>query len=192
MDQADIAPIRRYFLDTEFADPEAEGVFLFYFISLGLVSEDGDEFYGVLEGIDEDFLAEKKPWLKDNVLAKLPPPEQRVSLEKIREGVLNLIKPAKVIEIWATNGSYDNVGLCRLFGGMDKLREILFEKKAAEEVVFRDMHELHRLHGPARIAGMPEHEKHISVNDARHDKRQHDYYSALSKPKPPLAAPGLA
>lgn len=56
----------RYFLDTEFAE-DGRTIDL---ISITIVAEDGREFYAV----STEFDAEKcNPWVKENVLPKLPP-----------------------------------------------------------------------------------------------------------------------
>ncbi len=168
--------VKRYFLDTEFCDAGGAG-FGIQFISIGLVDEDdGRAFYAVYDSIDVEEMAAAVPWLKQNVLEKLPPKEQWQSLDQIRQGVLDFIEPAEKIEFWTTNGSYDNYILCRLFGGMGKFTGILQKHKGAQRVDFRDLLELRREFGKAAIPDMPEAKKHIAVEDARHDRDKHRWY----------------
>ena len=172
-----------YFLDTEFADVPQEG-FGIDFFSIGLVRHDGAEYYGVYDGIDEARYSGH--WVADHVLAKLPPQDQRQSLSTIREGILNLFAPAKEIEVWAHNGSYDFFILARLFGGQLNLRRELKERYGIERVTFRDSKEL-LANRPAHITlpvQDPESE-HISIADARQERA---IYNALMAPVPAKAA----
>jgi hypothetical protein len=170
--------VGRYFFDTEFLDLPSAG-FKIEFISLGIVSEDGKaEFYGVNEAIEEDKIGAASPWVKENVLAKLPPRAEWTSVEAIRQGILDTIAPVKTVEFWASNGSYDNVLLCQIFGGMGNLRKILKEEKGVEKVVFRDMNELSRAYGHAKIPSQAEATKHIAIDDAKQDRQEFEWYIA--------------
>lgn len=165
----------RYFFDTEFLDRGGAG-FGIDFISIGIVSEDNREYYAVHDATNPEEFAVASPWLKENVLDKLPPRSEWQKLEDIRKGVLGFIEPAKTAEFWATNGTYDNYCLCRIFGGMAELRQTLKDEKGIGKVVFRDMHELRRAYGYARIKAQPEETKHIALEDARHDRKEFDWH----------------
>lgn len=173
-----------YFLDTEFADLPAEG-FGIDFFSLGLVRGDGAEFYGVYDRIDEQKY--KGSWVADHVLAKLPPQDSRQSLAQIREGILGLFAPAKEVEVFAHNGSYDFFILARLFGGQLNFRRELKERYGIERVTFRDTKEL-IAQKPAHVV-LPQQDEassHISINDARHERA---VWQALTAPAPARKAP---
>jgi hypothetical protein len=175
-------PLNRYFFDTEFVD-EGED-FSVDFISIGIVAEDGREFYGVSKDFNEAAHADNE-WIEEHVLRKLPPPEQRMSLKDMREKILDVIEPAETVEFWAKNGSYDNFILCRLFGGMAALRETLRQEKGIERVQFRDSNELRRAYGKADIEPQNEEEAHVAINDVRQERLEFQYYERFTSPISP-------
>ncbi|MCI5060805.1 MAG: 3'-5' exoribonuclease [Alphaproteobacteria bacterium] len=162
--------IQRYFFDTEFEEkPEglAEGI---TFVSVGIVSEFGEQdFYGVSREFNE--AAIQNQWVLDNVISKLPSAEQRQTIEEIRAGILNVLKPAKTVELWAKNGSYDNVLLCRLFGGMAAFRKTCNEH-GIDKVVFRDINELERAY-PVKHPKIDDQRAHIAIEDARREREKY-------------------
>lgn len=171
-----------YFLDTEFADVPQEG-FGIDFFSIGLVRGDGAEYYGVYDRIDEARYAGH--WVADHVLAKLPPQDQRHGLSAIREGILALFAPAKEIEVWAHNGSYDFFILARLFGGQLNLRRELKDRYGIERVTFRDTKEL-LANRPAQVT-LPVQDpasEHISIADARQERAVYNVLMQAAAPKP--------
>ncbi len=120
-------------LDTEFNAEDNRTIDL---ISIGLVAEDGREYYAVSTEFN---LAECGDWLQGNVLNKLPPFD---AAERIKGDLLSINnpdrkwKPKKEIcddvasffaatrnkdtkqpEIWTYFGSYDFVILSQLMGG---------------------------------------------------------------------------
>lgn len=105
----------RWYMDTEFA----ENGTTIKLISIALVSESGDEFYACAsDGWSPDDCDE---WVKENVLAKLPPRSDAsrwMSRAQIREAVLDLLNPSSGPEIWAYFADYDWVAFCQLFGRM--------------------------------------------------------------------------
>lgn len=111
----------RYFYDTEFIE-DGRTIEL---VSIGIVAEDGREYYAVSTGFDG---SRANPWVKANVLNQLPNPSSGVwkSRDTIREEVLRFITsgPGKT-ELWAWVGAYDHVLLAQLWGDMTGLpREI--------------------------------------------------------------------
>jgi len=148
-----------YFLDTEFYDPSNDihprnepfvnmqgnrMTFALDFFSIGLVADDGKEYYGVIKDINED--AYRGHWVSTNVLAQLPPKAERRTLEQIGLGVLSVFRSPQnaqgCINIWARNGSYDNVVLDRIFSGQLTFHELLRERLGIERVKYRDTNEL--------------------------------------------------
>lgn len=122
--------MRRIFYDTEFLE-DGHTVEL---ISIGLVSEDGDEYYAANSEMPIDRIREHK-WLMDNVMPSLPivNPKARLIIDVDRKS--HLVKPAWVIanevrnfilrdkdpELWAYYGAYDHIALCQLYGPMIEL-----------------------------------------------------------------------
>ena len=107
----------RYFFDTEFIE---DGVTI-DFVSIGVVDEDGREFYAV----STEFNPTKAiPWVRRNVLEKLPAPADPAwrSRERIRRDLLAfLTDPGEEFELWAWYAAYDHVALCQLWGPMPAL-----------------------------------------------------------------------
>lgn len=111
----------RYFYDTEFID-DGRTIEL---ISIGMVAEDGREYYGVSTAFDPQRAG---PWVRRHVLPKLPPLSSPLwrSREQIRDDLGQFLGlagsgPADPIELWAWVGAYDHVALCQLWGPMTAL-----------------------------------------------------------------------
>lgn len=118
----------RYWYDTEFIE-DGKTVDL---VSLGMVSEDGREFYAISSVFHVEKML-KNEWLMENVFPSLP-------IKVLREGVwkwdtsrpeFKFVKNRRQIrdelldfvsgtwpEFWAWYGAYDHVALCQLFGRM--------------------------------------------------------------------------
>jgi hypothetical protein len=115
----------KYFYDTEFIE-DGKTIDL---VSIGIVCEDGREYYA----INTEFKPKKaSQWVKDNVLAKLPPrfvnpmfeSPSRIeasrawrSRKQIKEEIIAFVGEDKP-ELWAYYADYDHVALCQLFGTM--------------------------------------------------------------------------
>lgn len=170
MKAAEKPKLRRYFFDTEFNDHEGrQAVEL---ISIGIVDEAGAKKYYGISKIFNLAAAMDRPWHNENVVRKLDHHSTWQSLDEVRKGVLDVIEPCEEIEFWAKNGSYDNVLLCQLFGGMGVLFRILEAEKGIKSVTFRDTKELLRLvpEIKAALIPMPESEIHIAIKDAENDR----------------------
>lgn len=115
----------KYFYDTEFIE-DGKTIEL---ISIGIVSEDGREYYAISTEFKEKNASQ---WVKDNVLKYLPPrkvnpmydsprlaEESRAwkSREQIKKDIIAFIGEGKP-EFWAYYADYDHVALCQLFGRM--------------------------------------------------------------------------
>lgn len=130
-----------FFYDTEFIE-DGKTVEL---ISIGIVAEDGREYYAVDRGAPWKRIADHQ-WLRENVARYLPrihgDRRLQVSYRKnplaldfdsplmktraqIASDVLQFIQPqhGKNTELWAYFGAYDHVVLCQLFGTMMDLPE---------------------------------------------------------------------
>ena len=118
--------VYRYFYDCEFIE-DGRTVDL---VSIGVVDEHGREFYAVSTEFDA---ARAVPWVRRNVLDKLPSPADPAwrSRERIREDLFAFFRqpmrerPDDQIELWAWYAAYDHVALAQLWGPMTALpREI--------------------------------------------------------------------
>lgn len=106
--------IVRYFYDTEFIE-DGRTIEL---VSIGIVAEDGREYYAVSTDFDP---ARANAWVRENVLEKLPSPRDPVwkSKDTIREEVLAFLTKDKApMQLWAWVGAYDHVVLAQLWGDM--------------------------------------------------------------------------
>ena len=102
----------RYFYDTEFIE-DGRTIEL---VSIGIVAEDGREYYAVSTDFDA---SRATAWVRDNVLDKLPTPGAPVvpSTPSARSPVLPHSSRDDV-ELWAWVGAYDHVVLAQLWGDM--------------------------------------------------------------------------
>jgi hypothetical protein len=112
----------RYFYDCEFIE-DGRVVDL---VSIGVVDEHGREFYAVSTEFDG---ARAVPWVRRNVLDKLPSPSDPAwrSRERIRDELYEFLvepvraQPAEHMELWAWYAAYDHVALAQLWGPMPAL-----------------------------------------------------------------------
>lgn len=184
----------RYFYDTEFLE-DGRTVEL---ISIGIVAEDGREYYAVNSEAPMDRIR-ANDWLVRNVVSSLPvtgarslttyldhqrnsypkPSLEFVDLDK----TATLVRPHWVIanevrdflltggpdiELWADYGAYDHVALCQLFGPMIALPD-------GVPMFTHDLQQELRRTGnppmPEQAAGL-----HNALADARHLR---DCFAAL-------------
>src|SRR5688572_29597929 len=115
----------RYFYDCEFVEDGR----LIDLVSIGVVDEHGREFYAVSTEFDD---SRAVPWVRRNVLDKLPSPSDRAwrSRERIRDDLYEfLVEPLRgaggSIELWAWYAAYDHVVLAQLWGAMPALPRVI-------------------------------------------------------------------
>ena len=99
----------RYWFDTEFDERDA----IIHLISIGIVAEDGREYYAISSDYDP---SQASHWLIRNVLPHLEGKPKK-PLTVIRQEVLAFLQPAPR-EIWAYFGEYDWIVLRQLMGHM--------------------------------------------------------------------------
>jgi len=107
----------RFFYDCEFLE-DGRRVEL---ISIGVISEDGRDFYAVSTEFDE---REAGPFVRKHVLPHLPSPSDPVwrGKDQLREELLEFLSIGRgPIELWAWMGAYDHVAICGLWGAMPEL-----------------------------------------------------------------------
>ena len=111
----------RFFYDCEFIE---DGTTI-DLVSIGVVGEDGREFYGVSTEFDP---TRAGAWVRANVLPKLPSPADPAwrSRARLREDLLRFLTSAPgEVELWAWIAAYDHVVLCQLWGAMPALPRAL-------------------------------------------------------------------
>lgn len=101
----------KYFYDTEFNEKPGT----IDLISIGIVAEDGREYYAVS---NEFNIEDTNQWVKENVIPHLPPESEWRSRVEIRDGILAFIGDDDSVELWGYYADYDHVALCWLFGCM--------------------------------------------------------------------------
>ncbi|MBP5870852.1 3'-5' exoribonuclease domain-containing protein [Streptomyces scabiei] len=155
-------------------------------ISIGMVCDDGREYYAVNSDMPVDKILNHQ-WLKANVWPHLPlrgykPPPQINALQQ-SDGALDTtdtrVKPKWVIanevrdfiqatesdvELWANYGAYDHVGLAQLWGPMIALPEgvPMFTNDIQQERARLGIHEDDL---PKQESG-----EHNALADARHNQ----------------------
>lgn len=110
-------PVARYFYDCEFIE-DGRTIEL---ISIGVVAEDGREFYAVSTEFDPN---RANAWVRRHVLDKLPSPADKSwrSRSRLRDDLYEfLTAPGLPVELWAWFAAYDHVALAQLWGTMPEL-----------------------------------------------------------------------
>jgi hypothetical protein len=163
----------KIYYDTEFIE-DGSTIDL---ISIGMVTEDGDEYYAINANMPCERI-EKNQWLMDNVVPSLPfwpidllswpisdlpsteDPDIK-TLPRIAYEVSEFILSHQDPELWAWYAAYDHVVLAQLWGRMDDLPDGI-------PMWTGDLHqEAHRLGNPE----LPEQPSgvHNALHDARHN-----------------------
>jgi hypothetical protein len=118
----------KYFLDTEFYE-DGKTIDL---ISIGIVAEDGREFYRCNQEARLDLVS---PWVRTNVLPSLPKYDDAAwaTRRQIRDDLMVFFneelwadiekRDKSKFQLWAYYADYDWVVFCQLFGTMMQLPE---------------------------------------------------------------------
>jgi len=150
----------RFFYDCEFIE---DGVTI-DLVSIGVVDEEGREFYAVSTEFDP---AKAGPWVRANVLNQLPPPADRAwrGRDRIKADLLDFLGGPKAnrddIELWAWFAAYDHVALAQLWGPMPALPRCLPR-------FTRDLRQRWEDVGKPRLPQPPA-DAHDALADARHN-----------------------
>ncbi|ADL48047.1 polyadenylate-specific 3'-exoribonuclease AS [Micromonospora aurantiaca] len=154
--------VYRYFYDCEFIEDGR----IVDLVSIGVVDEYGREFYAVSTEFDD---SRAVPWVRRNVLDKLPSPADRAwrSRARIRDDLHEFLlepvrdRPGEQLELWAWYAAYDHVVLAQLWGAMPALpREIPRFTK--------ELRQLWDDRGRPRLPDA-EADRHDALVDARHN-----------------------
>ncbi|OBI52191.1 hypothetical protein A5707_12335 [Mycobacterium kyorinense] len=161
----------RYFYDTEFIE-DGRTIDL---ISIGVVAENGREYYAVSTEFDPDRAGS---WVRTHVLPKLPPPASQLwrSRARIRSDLEEFfgVDNDEPIELWAWVGAYDHVALCQLWGAMTDL-------PAAMPKFTRELRQLWEERGRPRMPRRPA-DVHDALVDARDQLRRFQIITANGDP----------
>lgn len=161
----------KIFYDTEFIE-NGETIDL---ISIGMVAEDGREYYGISRDFSLGAL-QRNPWLMANVAPSLPLKAHSsggpwdtdhadygrvLTRRALADDVRTFIQATPDAQLWAWYAAYDHVALCQLWGRMIDLPHHvpMFTNDLKQEAV--------RLGDPS----MPTQEagEHNALADARHN-----------------------
>jgi hypothetical protein len=154
----------KFWFDTEFIE-DGKTIDL---LSIGVVSEDGREYYAECAEAD---LSKASPWVRDNVLVHLTGRATFRSL--IAAELVAFCRPNP--EFWAYYADYDWVALCQLYGTMMDL-------PSGWPMFCRDVKQLAvSLADPA----LPQQGKgeHHALADARWTKAAWQFLALLSQPQ---------
>lgn len=159
----------KYFYDTEFHE---DGKTI-DFISIGIVAEDGREYYAVSRDADWNRIG-AHPWLVANVVPHLPSMQEWKPKAQIRDEVAAfLLHDADIPELWAWFSAYDHVVLAQLFGTMMDLPQgiPMYTNDLRSFVDWVDVRSL-----PIQADGV-----HDALQDARHLKRMYEHVISNQK-----------
>jgi len=178
----------RYWLDTEFIE-DGKTIDL---ISIGIVAEDGREYYAEAQDVD---LSRASAWVQENVMPHLwsRQPDKRNANAWSRDGGVGGLLPKRHIasdvrsfcdpeqygkpEFWGYYADYDWVVLCQLFGTMMDLPK-------GWPMYCRDIKQMADDRGNPQLPKEGKDEHH-ALADARWNKRAWEYLRANG---PSLAA----
>ena len=152
----------KYFYDTEFLE-DGHTIDL---ISIGIVAEDGREYYAVNQDAGWGRIA-FNDWLCANVVPHLPEYAEWKSKAQIRNEVAEFLLSGSTPELWAWYSAYDHVALAQLFGTMMDL----------PEGVPMYTNDLRSLIDWVGITALPQQKSgvHDALEDARHLKASFEY-----------------
>lgn len=147
----------RYFYDTEFVEDGST----IELISIGVVAEDGREYYAVSTDFDP---RKANPWVARNVLPLLPSPGADVwkPLSIIRSELHRFLTASdRNPELWAWVGCYDHVVFAQLWGDMTGMPKDLPR-------FTRELKQYWEMAGKPRLPEVPR-GNHDALIDARHN-----------------------
>jgi 3' exoribonuclease, RNase T-like len=182
----------KIYFDTEFIDTGTT----IELLSIGMVAEDGREYYAVVDDLALmtnawNTKSGGEYWLRNNVMNSLPingsigdyylcwdanhPDFDNIhSRGQIRDDVLAFLRESGTVEFWAWFAAYDHVALSQLFGRMIDLPMGL-------PMWTNDIKQEHKRLGypriPEQLSGV-----HNALSDARWNKEVAEYLEKLDGP----------
>lgn len=164
----------RFWFDTEFIE-DGKTIDL---ISIGIVAEDGREFYAINSECDYDKASQ---WVRENVLAQLKSyTDTYLTRSEIRDAVLQFVNEYPITtgptkpEFWAYYADYDWVAMCQLFGTMMDLPK-------GWPMYCRDLKQLCDDMGNPTLPKQGKGEHH-ALADAKWTKDAHHYLTVIYEP----------
>lgn len=176
----------KYFYDTEFIDDGRT----IEFISIGIVAEDGREYYAVTDDLDTIDRGFHHNWLRNNVMVYLPfvetngeydsnPDHKDYSAIKsgkqIGQDIRKFILPDPQPQLWAYFAAYDHVVLSQLFG---KMIDLPVGMPMWTHDLMQEIERCKNPEVPRQLEGA-----HNALSDARWNKSTYDYLQSLRKVK---------
>lgn len=178
----------KYFYDTEFLE-DGKTIDL---ISIGILAEDGREFYAVSSEFDTRRVA-KHNWLMGNVMNSIDheqficydgdgfpavrdifvTDEAALTRPQIARGITDFIGADRQAQFWAWYSAYDHVVLAQLFGLMIDLPNMV--PMYTNDI--RSLVDLARLQ-PSKLPRQPE-GLHNALADAKWNKVRYDYLMGI-------------
>jgi len=162
----------KYYYDTEFLE-DGKTIDL---ISIGIVAEDGREYYAISKEADWERI-DRHEWLMKNVVPQLPEPRDRPDLWKTRAEIAEEVKEFLLFDkkpkLWHWYGAYDHVVLCQLWGSMIDL-------PAGIPMFSADLRSMMTTGQAMKLPPQPE-GLHDALEDARHLKVRYDWFYGQSK-----------
>jgi len=174
----------RYYYDTEFHE---DGKTI-DFISIGILAEDGREYYAVSNEFDTRRVAQNN-WLMENVMTSIDHDSFVVadgegiplirdiyvtdpaakSRAEIAQDILDFVGLDDYAELWAWYSAYDHVCLAQLFGKMINMPNRLpFQTDDIKTLV--KLARVQPNHLPRQPEGL-----HNALADAKHNKVRYDF-----------------
>lgn len=159
----------KYFIDTEFIESGPRHPI--QLISIGIVDENGCEFYRISSEFDASLAS---AWVRANVLAQIPESEFRKSesLKEIAEQLKAFIGDDKEPEFWGYYADYDWVVFCQIFGAMIDLPKNC-------PMYCLDIRQLAHSMGNPPIPKQ-ESDEHNALADARWNKTAYDFLTLVT------------
>lgn len=156
----------RYYYDTEFV--ELGPWHPIEFISIGIVCEDGREYYAVCNDSNWEAI-ETHDWVMKNVVPQLPPSETWKPRAQIKQELIDFFGGGEGFpELYAWFCSYDHVVLAQIFGTMMDFPSFMpMYTHDVRSLV--DWYGIHPNLLPKQKTG-----NHDALEDARHLKKVYD------------------
>lgn len=152
----------KYFYDTEFIE-DGKTIDL---VSIGIVAEDGREFYSEAWAIPWN---KADQWVLDNVKSHLTG-ENVLDSGEMRRALLNFIGE-DYPEFWAYYADYDHVALCQIFGRMiDLPKNFPMYTKDLKQLI-DEIPDLPKL--------PPQEDEHNALADARWNKKVYEFIKSF-------------
>lgn len=157
---------RKFFFDTEFIedgktiDP----------ISIGIVAEDGSEYYAIFSDFDE---SKASDFVKTEVLPHLEPHITRKPKHVIAKEILEFVSSkTNIPEFYAYYAAYDWILLCQLYGTMMDLPK-------GWPMYCLDIKQIHHQLNKPRLPGQ-DGTVHNALDDARWNHKLYNYLSFIN------------